>query len=176
MTGLSIKVFLTDSNPNGLRYAEIGLSTVRGFVIPRNSLDKFGNREEKNKTGLYVLVGEDPDIPGRQKIYIGETDNIFKRLSEHNKSEQMDFWESTLVFITKDENLNKAHVKYLESVFIDIAKNSRRATLHNGSNPEPIKLSELEGADMTNMRDQILVLLPILGVSAFEVAHKTKNN
>lgn len=171
--GTTIRIFLTDGNPNGLRYGEIGLSTVLGFVIPRNSLEKFGQRDDNNKTGVYILVGEDPDLTGRSKIYIGETDNLLKRLSEHNKNEELDFWETTLAFITKDENLNKAHVKHLESCLIKLAYDSKKATLVNSQKPESVKLSEPEFSDMGKMLEQILTLSPIFGLDAFETIIKT---
>jgi hypothetical protein len=104
--GTSIRIFLVNDTPHGLRYAEIGLSTVVGFVVPRPDLSEFQKRDEQNKTSVYILVGDDPAISGKQQIYIGETDNTFQRLSEHNNDEKKDFSSYAIVFFTKDQNLN----------------------------------------------------------------------
>lgn len=38
---------------------------------------------------------------------------ILKRLNQ--QLNQKEFWNEAIVFISKDENLNKAHTKYLEN-------------------------------------------------------------
>ena len=42
------------------------------------------------------------------------------RLRQHNSNK--DFWDRVIVPTSKDANLTKAHARYLESRFIDIAK------------------------------------------------------
>ncbi len=163
--GTSIRIFLVNDTPHGLRYAEIGLSTVVGFVVPRVDLSEFQKRDEQSKTCVYILIGDDPNISGKQQIYIGETDNAFSRLSKHN--EEKDFWTYAIVFYTKDQNLNKAHIQYLESQLLTKAKLANRATVVNTQFPEPKLAAELERSDMDKMVEQILILSPIFGLFAF---------
>jgi hypothetical protein len=67
----SIKIFLIDGTPNGLRTAEVGLSTIKAVICPRTELDALGKRPEARKTGVYLLAGDDLEHLGRLRIYIG---------------------------------------------------------------------------------------------------------
>jgi hypothetical protein len=78
------------------------------LVAPRSQLDQLSKREEVRRTGVYLLVGPDPDDPSRALAYIGEGDNVLKRLLRHNENEAKDFWERTVVIVSKDENLTKS--------------------------------------------------------------------
>ena len=116
MAGRSIRLFLVDGSATGLRTAELGLSTIKALVVPRASLAQaLQDREEIKRTGVYLLVGADRNNPGRKQIYIGEGDVVAVRLSSHAKDAAKDFWEEAIVFTSKDENLTKAHVRYLEA-------------------------------------------------------------
>ena len=64
------------------------------------------------------------------------------RLASHDKDEAKDFWTRTAVVISKDENLTKAHGRYLESRLIEMARAADRASLANGTSPEANPLPE----------------------------------
>ena len=59
---------------------------------------------------LYILLGEDEN--GSAQAYIGESTNGVKRIYNH-KSHKL-FWNKCLMFVAKDESINKADVQYLE--------------------------------------------------------------
>ena len=96
------------------------------LVAPRSQLDQLSKREEVRRTGVYLLVGPDPDDPSRQLVYVGESDNVLKRLLSHNRKDAKVFWERTVVIVSKVENLTKSHVRYLESRLIKLAQDARR--------------------------------------------------
>lgn len=169
-TGTTIRLFLTDSDPSGLRYAEIGISTILSFVIPRTALKKFGDRVEAVKTAVYFLVGQDENKPGRQKLYIGETEEVYKRLVQHANDRNKDFWEYAIVFVTKDENLNRAFVKFLEALLIETAVKANRVTLVNTREESKNSISEPEKSDVIKLYNQILIISPIFNLNAFEVS------
>ncbi len=170
MAGRSIKIFLVDGTVSGFRTAEIGLSTIKALVVPRASLSAVAKRVELQKTGIYVLVGPDTDGKFNQKkIYIGEGDTIFTRLNAHNRDETKDFWEEAVIFVSKDENLGKSHVRYLEARLISLATDARRATLSNGTNPnEQGRLPESDENEMEEFILQARLLLGTLGYDLFE--------
>lgn len=163
MTGKTIRIFLADGEPSGILLAEISNWTGKVLVAPRSQLDQLGKREEARRTGVYLLVGPDPDQPSRALAYIGEGDNVFKRLLSHNKNEAKDFWERTVVIVSKDENLTKSHVRYLECRLIKLAQDAHRARLTNDTAPEPTKLPESDEADMEFFLGQVQLILPVLG-------------
>jgi len=163
VTGKTIRIFLADGEPTGILLAEISNWTGKVLVAPRSQLDQLSKREEVRRTGVYLLVGPDPDDPSRALAYIGEGDNVLKRLLRHNKTEAKDFWERTVVIVSKDENLTKSHVRYLESRLIKLAQDAHRAKLTNDTAPDPTKLPEPDEADMEAFLAEVQMILPVLG-------------
>jgi hypothetical protein len=77
-----------------------------------------------------------------------EGDNVLTRLTKHDADEAKDFWTRTVVVTSKDENLTKAHVRYLESRLVQIIAQANRAVLANGTAPPAPPLPEPDVADM----------------------------
>jgi len=71
-------------------------------------------------------------------------------------------------FVAGQAQLNKAHVQYLESQLIKLAIAAKRVLLENGNTPTEPTLSEADRADMDVFLSNILGMLPVLGVHAFE--------
>jgi len=97
VTGKTIRIFLADGEPTGMLLAEISNWTGKVLVAPRSQLDQLIKREEARRTGVYLMVGPDPDDPSRALASIGEGDNVLKRLLRHNKNVAKGFWERTVV-------------------------------------------------------------------------------
>lgn len=164
--GRSLRLFLVDGTPNGLLTAEIMNWTGHVLTGPRSKLAELVQRPECARTGVYFLVGPDPDNSLRAKVYIGESDDVAKRLKSHNRPEDAggkDFWERVCLVTSKDQNLTKAHVKYLESLLIGIAGSLGRCELVNGTAHEYVSLPESDRADMAFFLEQIRTVLPVLG-------------
>src|SRR5260370_36722906 len=81
---------------------------------------------------------------------------------------QKDFWHETIVFISKDENLNKAHIKYLENRLHDIAKSANRYKIENTNIPTQSSISESDTAEMEEYLENIKLLVNTLGHKVFE--------
>ena len=163
--GKSIKLFLVDGSSNGILTAEIINWTGHVLSAPRTKLLDLIQREECAKTGIYFLVGQDPE-DSLPSVYIGESDDVANRLKQHNRSEEAggkDFWEKVCLVTGKDQNITKTHIKYLESRLIDIAKRSGQCLLKNGTAHFYNRLPESDTADMEYFLEQIQVVLPVLG-------------
>ena len=161
--GRSLKFFLVDGTPSGVITAELGVSSVKAAVASRTALPDLVRRDEASRTGIYLLLGPDPDLPGRSLVYVGEGDQVRSRLREHDSDDKKDFFTRAVFFVAKDDNLTKAHGRYLESRLIASIREAGRAKLVNGTEPESKGLSELEIADMERVLDEIEILLPVLG-------------
>ena len=168
--GRSIRLFLVDGTPNGLLTAEIMNWTGHVLTGPRSKLAELVQRPECGRTGVYFLVGPDPENNLRFKVYIGESDDVAKRLKQHNRPEASegttggkDFWEKVCLVTSKDQNLTKTHVKYLESLLISIANQVGRCELLNGTAHDYGNLPESDRADMAFFLEQIRTVLPVLG-------------
>ena len=158
MASATIKLFLPRGDAKSLRTAEISNWTGKAIAAPRTELDELFSREELSKAGIYVLLGSNP-ATGVPTAYVGEAEVIRERLKQHKTKE---FWISVIVFISKDENLTKAHVRYLEGRLISEATQIGRFALDNGQESGS-KLPESDREDMEVFLSRIRQLLPVLG-------------
>ncbi len=163
LAGKTIKLFLVDGIPDGMRTAEIMNWTGHVLFAPRSSIVGLLLRPEVKKTGAYLLIGPDPEDTDQTMVYVGEGDNVGARISSHNRDEDKEFWEHACVITSKDLNLTKAHVRYLESQLIKIIRREGRATLANKSEPDFDLLPEADLADMDDFISRLQILLPVLG-------------
>lgn len=161
--GQTIEIFLPDGNPSGIWAVSIMGKSILATVSPRNNLENLvTTRPEVQKQGIYILAGIDVETL-RHIIYIGQSENVWQRLRQHNDDSSKDFWERTIIFTSNDSNFNKAHAQYLESRLINLANDSKRATIKNGNTPSPLGLSESHRAYMEEWLSWIKLLLPVLG-------------
>ena len=158
MTSATIKLFLPRGEAKSLRIAEISNWTGKAVAAPRTELDELLAREELDKAGVYILIGTDP-LTNAPRAYIGEAEVIRDRLKQHKTKE---FWVSAIVFVSKDENLTKAHVRYLESRLLAEAAAINRVTIEQNQ-AGGSKLPESDREDMEVFLARIRTLLPVLG-------------
>ena len=170
-----MKLFLVDGTVGGLRTAEIGNWTGHLVAARRSNLGDLLQRDESKRTGVYILWGDD-------QAYIGEADVIRDRLKAHSRAAKdggKDFWTDVVIITSKDANLTKAHARYLESRFIEIAKQTGRMQLTNGTNPDPASLSlpEADRSDMESFISQVQIVLPVLGINLLRgpIEHRPVN-
>ena len=158
MTSATIKLFLPRGDAKSLRTAEISNWTGKAVAAPRTELDALLSREELEKSGVYILIGSDP-LTNAARAYIGEAEVIRERLKQHKSKE---FWVSAIIFVSKDENLTKAHVRYLESRLLAEAAQIDRFTLEQNQ-AGGSKLPESDREEMEVFLERIRQLLPVLG-------------
>lgn len=169
--GKTIKIFLIDGDPNGRMSCELSNWSGKAYKIPRIKVKDCSDREDlTTSTGVYLLFGKDDD--GKDQVYIGEAETILKRLNQQLTSK--DFWNETIVFISKDDNLNKAHVKYLENRLHEIAKSANRYKVDNSIVPTQSSISESDRAEMEEFIEYIKLLVNTLGHKVFEEKREFK--
>ena len=177
--GKSIRLYVADGRPGGLLTAEIMNWTGHVVAAPRSDLAGLLRRPEASRTGIYLLLGDDPDSLGGLLAYIGEGDDIGKRLYQHARAEDQGgkgFWDRAILLTSKDANLTKAHARYLESRFITLAGQARRSRLINGTAPAPLPLPEADVSDMEYFISQAKIVLPVLGVNILRSAATAGNS
>jgi len=158
----TIKLFLVHGSPNGLRTAELSNWSGKAIAAPRNKLSTLLKRDELSSPGFYILTGVDPGS-GDSAIYIGEAENVSNRLKNHSGK---DFWNSATVFVSKDENLTKSHIRYIEGKLISIALDNSSSIVMNSAS-SGAKLPESDAAEMDIFLQKTLQLLPVLGITDF---------
>ena len=158
MNPATIKLFLLRGDAKSLRTAEISNWTGKAVAAPRTELEELLQREEMGKTGIYILSGSDP-TSGSPLAYIGEAEIIRDRLKQHKGKE---FWVSAVVFVSKDENLTKAHVRYLESRLLKEAGEVGRFKIEQNQ-AGGSRLPESDREEMEVFLSFVRQLLPVLG-------------
>lgn len=166
--GKSIRIYLKEGSVTGIKFAEVVNQTIQGLSCPRNKLSDLNRyfQKEINTQGVYFLVGYEEDI-SKPKVYIGESENVWDRLKNHDLKK--DFWNEVIIFTSKDDNLTKAHIKYLESRVIELCKETDRYSLDNGNTPST---SSLPLPDKDTMEEFILNIKLITGT----LGHKFLEN
>lgn len=164
-TPFSLRIFVADGDPDGLRIVERSNWIGKAVIFPRALYPKVRGRDEFQQTGVYLLLGPRESGDGEQ-LYIGEGDPVRPRLDQHYAKK--DFWTKAVFLVAGQAQLNKAHVQYLESQLIKRAAAAKRVPLENGNTPAAPTLSEADRADMEVFLANILGMLPVLGIHAFE--------
>jgi len=161
----SIRIFVPDGDPDGLRMVERSNWIGKALVFPRSLLPQIKARPEFKHTGVYVLLGPRDEGEG-DAIYVGEGDPVLPRLENHFANK--DFWTRAAFFVTTGTGLNKAQVQYLESRLITLAHEAKRVRLENRTQPTLPTLHEADLADMDVFLGNMLQIMPLIGISAFE--------
>ena len=162
--GRKITLYLIDGDANGRIMCELSNWSGKAYKIPRNLIKKSEDRDDLNNTGVYILFGKDESE--NNMAYIGEAENIKQRLLQHLT--QKEFWNEVIVFISKDNNLNKAHIKYIEGRLYEIASETDRYKLENSTKPTKSSISEPDQAEMEEFIDNLRLLVNTLGHKIFD--------
>jgi len=171
MNASTIKLFLPHGDPKGLRTAEVSNWSGKAVAAPRSSFKELLKREELKSSGVYFLIGSNPETDAGL-AYIGEAEVIKDRIKSHVDKE---FWVQVVVFVSKDRNLTKAHIRYLEGRLIEITRNIGRVELFN-SQASGSKLPESDQADMEVFLSLICLVLPVMGSDMLTPVRKNKES
>lgn len=165
--GKSIRIYLKDGTVTGIRYGEIFNHTILSIACPRTRISELRLDDNAKKPALYFLFGSD-ETTGGSKAYIGEAENVYDRLQSHLANK--DFWNEVIVFVNKDDNLSKSHVKYLESKAIQLSKTSGRYKIENENDSHESLLSL---PDRDNMEEFMIHVKLLLGVFGHKLLEET---
>jgi hypothetical protein len=164
----TIRIFLPDGDAEGLRIIDRMNWTGLSIVFPREKWLDVKLRSELDKTGIYILVGHESDENDELPLlYVGQSDCVRNRIDSHYQNK--DFWNWCIVFVSANNGLNRAHVTWLEYALIQKAQKLKRSHLDNGNTPQEPILSESEKADTQAFLKEIIQILPLVGLRAFEV-------
>lgn len=161
----SIRIFVPEGDPDGLRIIDRQASPSKFFVFPRNKWEQIKNREELTGAGIYILTGYSDPEDELPTIYIGQADTITNRIGQHIRSR--DFWDKGIVFVSN--NINSTHARWLEYALIERVIEANRSIVENGNNPQEPTISEADKADMQVFLTEIYQTLPLAGLNTFEI-------
>jgi len=162
--GRTIQLFLVDGKPSGLRKATIHGWTGVLFVSSQATFAELTKRDEVDRTGVYFLVGPDPEGNGMTRVYVGSSNSVRERIKQ--SAEKREFWETAISVTTSDDDLSKGHAEYLEARLIELAVQAGRVTLDNGTQPDTgrRRLPEADVANMEQFLANLRIVLPVIGL------------
>lgn len=160
----TIQMCIFDGNPNGRIMCELSNWNGRVYKISRNDLSEFANRPDCEYTGVYFLFGKDED--NKDTVYVGEAEKMLVRLKQHLKDHN--YWNDCVVVISKDNILNKAHVKYLENKFYTLAVDAKRSSIINNTVPTCSSISEFDESMLSEFIENARLLVNTLGYKVFD--------
>lgn len=164
--GKTVTTYLIDGDPKGTQYAFISNKICQMYVVPRSNLNYLNEQEKLQKPAFYILIGEDENT--KPEAYIGETENFRERVKDHENKKP--FWQKALIFVSKDADMTKVDVQYLEHKAISVAKkaNSFGLTQNKQISKAP-NLPEYQKDTMDEFFEDIKFLASFIGCNIFEI-------
>lgn len=160
----TIQIFLPEGAPTSVKEAELTNRLIKTIWFPRTAMDKAAKRDISQFTGVYFLFGDDEE--GRPQVYIGEGENCWTRLQQHNRNK--DFWTHCVIAVTKTNEFTKTDVKFLEHYCLEQAAKAGRYTTDNSTGSLLPSISEPRKYDLLDNFETIKVLLATLGYPIFD--------
>lgn len=164
--GKSITVYLMDGDGSQRYQVTLDNWNIKaykitvGLVADSNSLDSI------HTAGVYFLFGYDE---GQKSVYVGEAEDVYRRLTQHIPEKDGYIWDNAVVFIASDIGvLDKARVKYLENRFYNIIKDANSYRLLNRNEPTKSTITKPSEDAMEVVIDNIKLIIPVLGYTPFE--------
>jgi len=164
----SVTISIPTGDPSELRVVDVSNWVGKGLVFPRSPT--VAAKQEilgQGQVGVYLLIGEAVAADVDTHIYIGESENVFGRLRDHQAKPELDYWTQTVAFTTSNKTLNKGHIRYMESVLLTRARESASWTVVNSNSPSPPPLGLADKISADAFLETLFGVAPILGVSAF---------
>ena len=164
--GQTIKLYIYGDDLKNIKTAELSNWTGKAYIGERKHSKLIQGIDELKSPGVYLLLSKDMN-EFQIALYIGEADEVNKRINDHFRGK--DWWTDFVIFISKDTNLTKSHVRYLEKKLHDISnEKTTLIDLKNNSNPTGSKLPISEMDDMDEFLEKIIFMLKNLGIINLE--------
>ena len=165
--GKTVTTYLIDGDPKGTQYAFISNKICQMFVVPRSNLSYLNTQEKLQKPAFYILLGEDEST--KPQAYIGETENFKERVKDQDSKKS--FWQKALIFVSKDADMTKVDVQYLEHKAIAEAKKANAFVLSDNKQiPKAPNLPEHQQDSMDEFFEDVKFLASFIGCNIFEVS------
>ena len=171
----SINLFVIESKKN-FKIVDLSNWVGKVFIGNRKHIDIIQEIQEISRfTGIYFLLGKDLET-NENYLYIGEADDVAKRIKQHSKNKNKNWFEDFIIFTSKDNSLTKAHVKYLEKSLYELAsQNLTTIKLKNNNHPSGSNLLEHDIAYMKEFKNDMIFILNNLGILNFVKTKEEEN-
>ena len=163
----NLNMLLMDGTANGRIKCTVSNWIGVAFKIPRDKVESFKNRDELKYSGIYFLLGEN-------EVYIGQAGNrkngegILKRLLEHKKNSDKNYWSEAVIFTTSNNSHGSTEISFLENKFCNLAINAKRYEVKNNNDPSPGNITEEKEIELEEFSEYVQIVMAMLGYKIFE--------
>lgn len=161
MDAKTIEIFLPNGDANKVSIARVTTESINIVSLSKNQIEF--NKDRIGFNGCYILSGVDEY--GQNKVYIGQSDNVFKRLKEHIIKKE--FWTTVYVIQNTSGSFDMAHLIRLEQLMIYEAISAKRVLVENKNNGTSSNIPEAKGAECLTFLNTIKTLINALGFKVF---------
>lgn len=163
----TIITYLVDGNPQWVKTVEFPNRLIKGISIPRKDFSiAIKNRHELDLSGVYFLLWENDS--GNKVAYLWQATILGKRLNDHYKNTEKDFWNTAIAFTYKDWTLNESDINFLEKELIAAAIAANRYVIKNGNSWNNGLIQEYRKPDMEEFIDDLRVLIANFGFNVLK--------
>jgi len=128
------------------------------YSAPRESVEDLLKTDACNKFGVYFLLSQD-------MVYIGQSSDLSKRITQHTIGKE--WWTSVVILTTKDDNLTRTDIDYLEYVLIEKAMKTGRLDCDNKKKGNPPKVDKFRRVFLQQYLDEAMFLMNLIGINVF---------
>ena len=163
--GKSITVYLMDGDSSQRYQVTLDNWNIKAYKIPVGLVAASNSLDSIHTAGVYFLFGY---VEGQKSVYVGEAEDVYRRLTQHIPEKDGYIWDNAVVFIASEIGvLDKARVKYLENRFYNIIKDANSYRLLNRNEPTKSTITKYSEDAMEVVIDNIKLIIPVLGYTPF---------
>lgn len=163
----TINLLLYDGNLGGvISIEDSSWNFGELYSAPRASVQDLLNTDACNKYGVYLLLSN-------SMVYVGQSSDLARRLTQHTIGK--DWWESAVILTTKDDNLTRSDIDYLEYVLIERAFAIDKLDCDNKKKGNPPKVDKFRKVILDQYLGEALFLMQLIGITVFSDS-KAKTN
>jgi Domain of unknown function (DUF4357) len=166
-SGRTIQIYLPTGEPRGIRLAQMANRVVQAMVFPRHRLADAAVRQETEGVSVYFLFGQRQDEE-RRSVYVGEAEEFIVRVKQHHVDAGKDWWDTAVLVCSTSKTFTKSHVRMLEFLSIERAKEAGRFRVENGNGGTRPHLPEPLESEVAEIFETMGLLLGTLGFPVFE--------
>lgn len=168
-----VKIFITGKDPRSLRTVELDNWTGVAIAGQPEFFKKALEAEVLARSCVYLLIksSAEDDLP---EIYVGESDDFSQRYTNGKFPIELDTF---LILTSKDDNLTRAHVKWLEKkLWATLKRNSGKVVVANANKPTSSNLPRADVATMQTYLGNMIYVLEALGYDLFSAKERTSTS
>lgn len=162
----TIITYLVNWDATSIKTVEFSNRLIKWIYVPRKDFKDAIKRNELQNSWIYLLLWEDEKW--NLLAYIWQATILWKRLNDHYKDTNKDFWNIAIAFTYKDWTLNESDINFLERELIKDAKNAWRYNIKNGNWWNNGLIQEHRIPDMKEFIEDLKILLESLGFKLFK--------